>query len=261
MKNYNSNKINYGDRLIKLFSYKILVKIYNIYELETKTTFMKKVPEKTNYIVKKEGNIFRENINDTKNKKNGDNKEIPNKEIIDSGKNKKQNTDKYYIRLERLKHLIICSIISILLILIVEYLFFYNIQKTEYNSIISYRYLKEFFSLYNKLLTSILSVVCIAKKTNSKDCRNYLSIFNEIEASKNKNDDNFNSIEYVITQNKILSQKLMEQKANIMNIREYLGIKKYEKLFNAEMKYLQINKGHTLNVYKITLRFFFHFSN
>ena len=105
------------------------------------------------------------------------------------------------------------------------------------------------------MLTSILSVVCIPEKIDSNKCRNYISIFNNKYSISNP-DENFNFTKYILAQNKIMAQRLMEEKASILKIREYLGTKQYNRLFYGQMKYVQITKGNNFNVSEVTLRFF-----
>ena len=48
----------------------------------------------------------------------------------------------------------------------------------------------------------------------------------------------------------------MDEKANIIKINDYIGSKKYNELFNTEIKYFQINKGNLFSLNEIALRFF-----
>ena len=226
---YNFKHINKGHKLVKLFSYNILVKIYNIYNLETKNTvkmkrrstigdvkkFAKSVPKKNQNIVEDMEDIDEKLLNIKKVRVNDINPENSNKPTInikgiiyeDKKKTKKENIKKYFVGLNRLKYLIIFFIISIVLTIIFEYLIFYMIEKREYNGNISYKNMKDFFALYNQLLTSILSVSCIPEKIENKTCRNYLSIANKIENSKNKN-NTLNSTEFVIAEKPIIISKI-----------------------------------------------------
>ena len=274
---YNTKRINSGHKLIKIFSYKILVNLYNIYNVETKNTVVMKrrstigdVNKFINSVPKRNKESFKEDNNDIESSKeiiknnilediDMEKSKQTNKNkvnfFIDKKKTKIDEKDSYYSRLNKFKKIIIISIILILIIIILEYSIVYKIQKEEFKCNMAYRSFKEFFRLYNQLFVSILSVACIPEKIESRNCRNYISIFNT-DYSKHNPNENFSFTEYILAQNKILSQKIMEQKANIMKIRDYLGTKKYNNLFNTEMKYIQISKGNTLNINEITLSFF-----
>ena len=276
IKDYNKKNMNEGHQLVKLFSYQILVHTYNIYNIERKTTvvmkrrstigditkFAKIAPKKNKQIKEEEenedeeiyrtlkNNIFEDIENSTK--KINRKKEIY---IEDKKKNKRETINNYNTGLNRIRKIINISIILILVIIIIEYFLFYRNNKEEFNGNISFNNFNHFFRLYNQLFSSMLSVVCIPEKIDSQNCRNYISIFNDAY-SKSNPEENFNFSEYLLVQNKILSRKLMEQKSNIMKIREYLGTKIYNKLFNTEMKYIQINKEYPFNINIINLRFF-----
>ena len=277
--NYNTKRINSGHKLVKVFSYKILVNLYNIYNLETKKTvvmkrrstigdvakFVKLVPKRNNEFIKQDSNddeilkgIIKNKILEDIDTDIDTSKQMKKNKVnffIDKKKTKNDDKIIYYKGLNKFQKIIIISITLILIITIFEYFIFYKNQSEEFNCNIAYRNFKEFFRLYNQLFVSILSVACIPEKIESKGCRNYISIFNA-DYSKNNPNENFSFSEYILAQNTILSQKIMEQKSNIMRIREYLGIKKYNKLFNVEMKYIQISKGNTFNINEITLSFF-----
>ena len=276
IKNYNLHSINYGHKLTKLFSYQISVKLYNIYNIETKNTIVMKRRSTigdVNKFVKITKNKNKEKYDDEEESSKGTKKnkiyeEIntinktndPNKSkgifVIDKKKiNSYNDIDSYFIKLNNIRKIIYISIILIIFIMIIEYCYFYKFQKQEYNCDISYRNFKSFFRLYNQLLTSILSVVCIPEKIDSNKCRNYISIFNNKYSISNP-DENFNFTKYILAQNKILAQRLMEEKASILKIREYLGTKQYNRLFYGQMKYVQITKGNNFNVSEVTLRFF-----
>ena len=111
-------------------------------------------------------------------------------------------------------------------------------MRNNHNSFVNYR---GFYKLYYQLFTSILAVSCIPEKLGNNTCRNYISIFNK-EYSTNNPNQTFDFTELLLIQNEIFAQKLIEEKNNIIKINEYIGEEKYNELFNAKVKYIQINQ-------------------
>jgi hypothetical protein len=133
------------------------------------------------------------------------------------------------------------SFLLILIVIVVEYLFFDKFQNNITNNHYSYINYRSFYRLYYQLFASILGVACIPESIDGKNCRNFISIFNAVYAKGYPN-DSFNFTEYLLIQNQILSQKLMEGKANIIKINEYIGEKKYKEIFNSKIKNIQITQ-------------------
>jgi hypothetical protein len=133
------------------------------------------------------------------------------------------------------------SFLLILIVIVVEYLFFDKFQNNITNNHYSYINYRSFYRLYYQLFASILGVACIPESIDGKNCRNFISIFNTVYAKGYPN-DSFNFTEYLLIQNQILSQKLMEGKANIIKINEYIGEKKYKEIFNSKIKNIQITQ-------------------
>ena len=218
IKNYNLNSLNYGHKLVKLFSYKISVKLYNIYNIETKNTIVMKRRSTIGDVhkfVKITRKRNKEKYDDEE--EEGSSKGIKKNKIIedlntisakkeenknsglfliDKKKIKTYDINNYFSGLTQIRKIIYISIIIILLILFIEYCYFYKSQKDEYNGHISLIYFKIFFRLYNQLLTSCLSIACVPERIDDKNCRNFLSIFNYNYSKSNPN-ENFNFTEYI----------------------------------------------------------------
>ena len=283
LKHHNSKNINLGHKLIKLFSYKISTKVYNIYNVQTKTTVVMKRRStigdvnKFKVMHKSKKNQAKEEEEKEEELENFDNlEEIKKKKkfgnfnarasiqqtnkkrdffSFDKGKNKKETHGDDYNGMSKTKKSIYFFILFILLIIIIESLYFYRMQKIEYNCNKFFISFKEFFRIYNQLLISILSLACVPEEIDSQKCRNFISIFNELY-SKNNPKENFNFTEYLLVQNNILFQKLMIEKSNIIKIRDYLGKKEHTDFFNEEVKYIQISKGNKFSINQINLIFF-----
>ena len=254
-------------KISKLLSYQISFNLYNIYSIDTKkSVIIKKRPSVEFQKIANEQNGFGESSKDNKLEINiYDNNNViltsiknnASNQIMSIGSKKMKNDffHTHYSGYENIKKIIYSFIISILFIIFIEYFFFNKFKIYEYNCDISFRYLKRFYRIYNQLFISILGVACIPPTVESKQCRNYISIFNDLYTSINPN-DTFDFSEYIIFQNRILTQKIMDEKANIIKINDYIGSKKYNELFNTEIKYFQINKGNLFSLNEIALRFF-----
>ena len=271
LKNYDPNRPNFGYKMTKIFSFQISFNLFNIYNLKAKNTLVMK--RKSQFL------NFNKLLNKNNDSEDEDNKNFEeykeknlkinehfnsitsvntgNKIIFsrDKTKIKKYNINEFYNNLKKLRKIIYTYIIIIILIILFEYFYFYIIQEEEYNLDKSFTNFEIFLKLYYQLFTSILSVACVPEKKDSKKCRNIIDIFNDFYSFINPT-EKYNFNEYILVQNKILAQKLMDEKSNYIKIRDYIGEKIYDKLFYKEIKYVEISKGTTFNVNEITLRFF-----
>ena len=267
-KDLNSKRSNYGIKLKKLFSYQISFLLYNIYNLDTKNSVVIQTKSSLKEF-RKIANI--EHQSESSIKSNSDKKSTVYNDInsisssinqnannpIVPARNRKIRKDyltEYYGGYYKIKRIIYISITFTLLLILVQYLFFYKFQKDEYNCDVSYNNYKSFYRLYNQLFISVLSVACFSETVDSKNCRNIISIFNKFYKRYHPNIFNFTT--YMISLNQVLSQKLMEEKANIIKIIDYIGVNKYKELFDKEIKYFQINKENSFSLKEINLRFF-----
>ena len=270
--NYDPERPNFGYKMTKIFSFQISFNLFNIYNLKAKNTLVMKRKSQfvnfnkllnknndsedegdKNFEEYKEKNLkLNEHFNSITSVTTSGNKIIFSR---DKAKIKKYNINEFYNNLGKLRKIIYAYIIVIILIILFEYFYFYIIQEQEYNIDKSFTNFEIFLQLYYQLFTSILSVACVPEKKDSKKCRNIIDIFNDFYSSINPK-ENFNFNEYILVQNKILAQKLMDEKSNYIKIRDYIGEKIYDKLFYKEIKYVEISKGATFNVNEITLRLF-----
>ena len=153
---------------------------------------------------------------------------------------KKDNIIKY-TGFDQIQKIIYFSILLVIIIIIVEYLYFDKLKRDANNNNNSYINYRGFYRLYYQLFASILGVACIPEKIDSKTCRNYISIFNKVY-SESYPEETFDFTEYLLVQNDILAKRIVEEKANIVKINEYVGEERYNELFNTKIKYIEINK-------------------
>jgi len=267
-KDINSKRSSYGIKLKKLFSYQISFILYNIYNIDFKNSVviqtkssLKEFRRITNIEHNSEGSSIKSesekktiynDINSIsssiKTNENSTNVPARNRKI------RKDYLSEYYDGYYKIKRIIYASITITILLIIVEILFFYKFKKEEYNCDLSYNNYKSFYRLYNQLFISVLSVTCFSETVDSKNCRNIISIFNNFY--KRVRHIDFNFTYYMIGLNQVLSQKLMEEKTNIIKIIDYIGKRNYRDLFDKEIKYIQINKENSFSLYENNLRFF-----
>ena len=97
-----------------------------------------------------------------------------------------------YNSLTKIRKAIYFSIPFILIILIIEFIYFKNLKNELYNINISYFQFREFYSLYFQLFTSILGITCIKNETDV--CQNLVSIYSKkyYNGEEEENDDEDN---------------------------------------------------------------------
>ena len=270
-KKYISWQSILGNKLTKIISFKIIMKLYNIYKLEK--IYLKEIKKidsiKNKIKIKESENISEEQISNdqikTYNEVNSVLSSVQtssfSKQIngIRVNKIKKDNIIDYSI-LNLIKKVIYLFFILVLVIIIFEDIYYRKLMKTVKNSHNSYRNYRGFYRLYYQLFSSILAVACIPEKIESKNCRNYISIFNKVY-SRNYPDKSFDFTEYILIQNEICAKKIVEEKSNIIKINEYLGIERYYELFHKKIKYIRINQNYInkktiLSIKEISLNFF-----
>ena len=273
LKNYIAWQSQQGYKLSKLFSYQISIRLYNIYQLDIKK---QKKEKKFECTIK----TYKTKVSDTEINSSA---EIENNRIkiyeetnsiassvqisnysrgissVGMNKMKKDNFFKYntYNIIQKLVYL---SFLLILIVIIVEYLLFDKFQNNITNNHNSYINYRSFYRLYYQLFASILGVACIPEEIDGKKCRNFISIFNTVY-SKSYPKDTFNFTEYLLIQNQILSQKLIEGKANIIKINEFIGEAKYREIFYSKIQNIQItqkseNQKTTYSIKETNIDFF-----
>ena len=155
----------------------------------------------------------------------------------------KKKQDKFLQKkgFKKLNIIIFIIIVLILIIVIIETILLAYLKNKNYQQNQSMIDIREFIKLYYKLLTSTFSVVCLPLKLNSSTCLNYLSFFNEYLNATLPN-DNINLTTYVLTQNKILVNELINNKNNLQNLINIIGEEIYNNVINNEMIYIEIGK-------------------
>ena len=261
--NYTSSQLelNKDFKLVKIFSYKISIKLYNIYKIEQKKDENKNKNRKDS--VQKYNTIKRDETKDDSEEEANSHKiklyEEANSIVstLQSSKglnllgiNKTSNRDNIInYKLFNINQKIIYFIfILVLIIIIIEYIYFNNSTNNLINNNNSYINYRGFYRLYYQLFASILGVACIPETIDSKKCRNFISIFNNLY-SKNYPDKTFNFTEYLLIQNRILVKRIIEEKSNIIKINNYMGTKRYNELFYTKMKYIELNQKIINNTY------------
>ena len=246
-----------GYKLSKLFSYRISIRLYNVYQLDIKRQKKEKKYDSTIKVYKTRAseveNNSMEEIEDNKDNRikiyeetNSISSSVQistySRGITSLGMNKgkKENFFKYNM-FNFIQKSVYFSFLLILIVIVIEYLFFGKFQNNISNNHNSYINYRSFYRLYYQLFASILGVACIPVDIEGKNCRNFISIFNTVY-SKGYPNNTFNFTEYLLIQNQILSQKLMEGKANIIKINEYIGEEKYREIFNSKIKNIQITQ-------------------
>ena len=254
LKKYISWQSTLGNKLTKINSFQIFMNLYNIYKLERiHEGEMKKIDSIVkNKIKKKESdNISEELVSNDQIKMYKEANSVTSSaqtssfsKGINSIRLNKVKKDKNvdYGLLNLIKKLIYLSFIIVLFIIIFEYIYYQKLIKSIRNSHNSYINYRGFYRLYYQLFSSILSLSCIPESLDSKNCRNYISIFNRLY-SYIYPDKSFDFTEYLLIQNEIYTKKIVEEKSNIIKINEYLGTQRYNELFHKKIKYIQINQN------------------
>ena len=152
----------------------------------------------------------------------------------------------------KLRNIIFISIFIIFLLVIIEISICTNLKNENYNENQLYFKLREFIRIYYKLFTSMLGVACIPESLNSTYCENYLEIFKSY-LEKRLGDSIFDITMYVLNQNDILVNKLMDIKDILPNLANLIGEEKYEKIVGKNMSYIDIGKKNILNSTKLEL--------
>ena len=257
LKKYIAWQSHQGYKLSKLFSYRISINLYNIYQLDIKRQKKEKKADSTKKMFKlKTSEIEINSSEEIENNKDNRIKIYEETNSISSSvqistysrgistlginKTKKDNFFKYNMY-NFIQKLVYFSFLLILVVIVVEYLLFGQFQSNITNNHNSYINYRSFYRLYYQLFASILGVACIPHEIDGSNCRNFISIFNTVY-SRGYPNQTFDFTEYLLLQNQILSEKLMEGKANIIKIHDYIGEDKYRELFYSKIKNIQITQ-------------------
>ena len=259
IKKYITWQSTQGYKLTKLFSYKISTKLYTIYTLDVKKEgILKKKGASQKFFKLKSNEEDEDNSEEIRRNKikvyeetNSVSSSVQtstySRGISSVGvrKIKRENLIKYS-GFSHIQKIIYLSIFLVIIIILIEYSYFNKLKHDAYNNNFSYINYRGFFRLYYQLFSSILGVACIPESIGSPTCRNFISIFNKVY-SETYPENTFNFTELLLVQNEILAKKMMEEKANIIKINDYIGTERYEELFNSKIKHIQINQRLTKN--------------
>ena len=140
--------------------------------------------------------------------------------------------------INKLRKIIFFIIFSAIIILIIEYFYLVSLKNVAYsnnNSLLEYR---EFYKLYFQLFSSTLGIACIYQNK----CITLAEIFIDKYLSDDP-EEYFNFTLFILIQNQILSQQLLEKKNYLNNIHKYIGNEKYNKLFGKEINYYRVSQN------------------
>ena len=250
LKKYISFESTKKYKLNKLYSYKVSIKMYNIYLLELKNGgFVKKreVMKKDDIKANDEnGSEIVENTIKVYEENNSVNSSLQtssfSKNYNSLGLRKTKKGDINHTGFNRIQKIIYGSIFVVIIIIIIEYLYFDKLKTETDNNNSSYINYRSFYRLYYQLFASVLGISCIPEAPGSGEkCRNLISVINNNHAREYPN-ISFNFSEYLFIQNEVIASKIIEEKAHLMDINKYIGEKRYNELFSQKIKYIQMEK-------------------
>ena len=136
-----------------------------------------------------------------------------------------------------------------------------HISIAKYNNYVYYQNsaltaLKNYYSLYNALFTSILSIVCLAKKSKGNECFSVIGLFENYynnRAQKNT----LNITEFILNQTKFKSIQLSAVKKQILGILTVSENEELLELINSNLLMFYITQNITKNDIKLN----FYLSN
>ena len=251
---------NKGYLLNKEFSYNFIYITYNIYKIKPK-----KIKRGNSIINTKNENIsedgedsFEEESENSKNIKNlellGETSSMASaqsttfsKDYSSMGIGAKKKEDEFLQKrgFKKLNGIIFNVIVVVLILVIIETILLDYSRNQNYEQNQSMINIREFIRIYYKLFISTLGVVCLPLQLNSGSCLNYLNYFNKYLNVVLPN-DNFNLATFVLTQNKILVNELINNKNSIKNLVNIVGEEIYDNVINKEMIYIEIGKTSDL---------------
>ena len=274
-KKYISWLNNQGYIESKESSFEISVKVYNIYTLSQKEKDLNKTKTgrkseqfKELKMEDEEGQIsFKKNSKMEKMQLIEDNASVSSQQagtsyntgISNLGiRNKKRDNIYEYGGFNRIKKFTFILIFITLVILLIEFFYLNYLENSAQNNNNSLLDFREFSKLYFQLFSSILGVACIS---NENGCLRIVDIFTEQYFTEvNPDEEYFNFTLYIMIQNKILAQSMMDKRSYLTNIHKFIGNKKYNELFGKEIEYLRItqnifNNKYSFDVAKLKMQF------
>ena len=259
---------NMGLNITKILSFKIAVRIYNIYLIEkrNKEIEKKKIEKKVNSSkentnkdeVEEDQIINNKNIiiEDTASVNSQQTGNSYNTGISSLGiRNKKKDNIYEYGGFNKVRNIITFVILTSFVILVIEYLILKTLQNDTENNNNSLLDFREFYKLYFQLFSSILGVSSIYNNSYI----NLINIFEEKYFSI-YNETIFNYTLFVNIQNEILAKKIMSKRNYLSTIHKCIGSEKYNELFGKKVNYFRIiqslSNGYlTLNLTSVNIEF------
>ena len=130
----------------------------------------------------------------------------------------------------------------LLIVFTIFFIFYFNSLKGKVKLLNdSYALYRNFCRYYYKIISTIPALICIPRNVTELNCENYLNILNK-EYSNLYPDENFNFTIFIIEQNKILVDKIVETKQSLTKLSSVLGEKKFNEIFTKKIVYLGISK-------------------
>ena len=264
LKKYSIWQNNQGFNMTKVSKFTISFKLYNIYLLMPREKDKKKL-QKHFTILKEEKlldddeeieqhNSFHKNTRIEKINLMEDTASVTSQQTTSSHekglsgialRNKKKDNYYEYNIFNRLKKIIYLTIIIILILIIFEYIHLNNLENGIKNSDNSFLEYREFYKLYYQLFSMTLTSACIIYDSSSK-CKNLISFYMEDYFSEYY-EDYFDYDTFLLMQNEILAQKMMEKRIIMNKIHEYIGNSRYNQIFNKIIKYSRVSQTFKYN--------------
>ena len=152
---------------------------------------------------------------------------------------KKDNKKKNFFKLYQFG-LIIFSVIIFLCQILFHLLINNNINNigNQNNALMTF---KSYYGIFNILLTSIFSVICLASESSGDKCTSIIGLFENYYNSLT-NKDNLNLTEFFSNQNKYLSNEISKVKQNITTILTNSDDQELISLVNSKIPIYYINQ-------------------
>jgi len=253
-----------GFNIIKLSSFNIINKTYNIYQIAKKEKNNNEKDFENKMDSKKELSMIENNEDNSSQKNNEmgkinafeDNSSVQSQtteSIHSTGisslgiRNKKKDNIFEHEGFNKTKKMNYLVIFIAILALLYEYLYLENLEGNFSNNNTSYIHFREFSKLYFQLFSSLIGVSCV--KYAGK-CLILTDIYTKQYYGDNPIEFNYTILAMI--QNDILSTLLLQRKNYLVDIHKCIGDKKYNEIFGQEIKYYRIAQnfiGGTVNTY------------
>ena len=181
-----------------------------------------------------------------------------NPTFYNKGNMKTENNENVTKKLKIIKYILFFSIFSFLIFIAIGYTYLNAYQKKIEELVNFYLYYEDFYSIFQTLFFSVLSLSCIANSTESSSCKQYLGEYTDYiieDYFKNLiNIDNLNKtflksnfidfIKYSFYQNQILSDNLKNKLNILINYLYNLDNDEFLGSFNDNLLHHIINQNY-----------------